>query len=189
MIEESSPSATEKICLQRSLWLFQVCCNLAQAWAPPDDVDVALKHRHSRANLVTTLLTDFEPWELHRGFCDLCEARDRSEAHGHCDQELECIYDHLTELLDRDVDNQRLVEGGKVRGPFSLPDQIDSLAKYQKARNYKAKLLSQGLNFLYWNLRENDASARIAELDRPSGFLDKISDQRFPENMVEELDS
>lgn len=96
---------------------------------------MALKHRHSGANLVTTLLTNFEPWELHRGFCDLCEARDRSEVHGYCDQELECIYDHLTELLGRGVGNPRLVGGGKIRGPFSLPDQIDSLAKYQKALN------------------------------------------------------
>lgn len=127
MIEESSPSATEKICLQRSLWLFQVCCNLAQAWAPPDDLYVALKHRHSRANLVTTLLTNFEPWELHRGFCDLCEARDRSEVHGHCDQELECIYDHLTELLGRAWVIRGWLEGARSVALFRFQTRLTHL--------------------------------------------------------------
>lgn len=55
---------------------------------------------------------------------------------------------------------------------------IDTLANGQRAtetHGAKAKLLSQGLNFLYTYLRETDVSARIINrIERLSGFPDKF---------------
>jgi len=80
-------------------------------------------------------------------------------------QELECIYDHLAELLGRSARDPKVDAVGNRLDPYALPEPIDTIDKMQRMRaihGAKAKLLSQGLVSLYNHIRHTPVSARSA---------------------------
>lgn len=154
--KEPPLSTREEARLHRAFWLFQICCDLSQAWVSSDNMNKALRGPDNKKSLLISYLCKLMPWML---------------------QELECVYDHLAELLDRNTQDPRLDAEGRPRNPFSLPEPIDTIPKAQKAKDVhvaKAKLLSQGLGFLYTYIRKASESDRAKETERLLKFPDEF---------------
>lgn len=149
---EPTPSATEEARLHCAFWLFQVCCDLSKAWASSEHMDKVLGGLHRRERLLRSYLCEFMPWVL---------------------EELESVYNHLAELLDRKPQDPRLDAEARPHRPFSLQESIDTIPKAQSPRDVhgaKAKLLSQGLGFLYTYIRKTTVDDRAKEAERLLGF-------------------
>ena len=88
-------------------------------------------------------LKQFNPWEL---------------------EELNCIYDFLESMLQRDPRDQRLDCLGATVNIYALPTpQLGGAAPGQAGPGVKAKILSEGLPFLQTYLRQTPPRTRVSK--------------------------
>lgn len=152
---EAPPSPSEVNRIHQALWLFQSCCDVSSTWMSTDTWEVEYK-QDTRVMRLKSYLRTFCTWEL---------------------QELECIYDHLAELLERSARDPDVDAVGNRLDPYALPEPIDTIDKMQRMRaihGAKAKLLSQGLVSLHTYIRHTPVSARKASLEKSSGSPDEF---------------
>lgn len=79
-VREPPPSTREEARLHHAFWLFQVCCDLSEAWVSSEYMNKDLGGLDNRKSLLIAYLCKLMPWVL---------------------QELECDCDHMAELLGR----------------------------------------------------------------------------------------
>lgn len=152
---EAPPTPSEVNRIHQALWLFQTCCDVSKIWMSTSLWQDQYKQDTKTMQLKSYLRT-FCTWEL---------------------QELECIYDHLAELLERSSRDPKVDVVGNRLDPYALPEPIDTIDEMQRMRaihGTKAKLLSQGLVSLYNYIRHTPVSTRIASLEKFFGHPDEF---------------
>lgn len=141
-LENPVLSATESHRIRRSLWRFQICCELSSSWMPSGELDLAQSGADDRIPRLMMYLKQFNPWEV---------------------EELNCIYDFLENMLQRDPRDPRLDYLGNTVNPYALPaPRFGAAAPGQAAPGVKAKILSQGLPFLRTYLRQTHPRTRVS---------------------------
>ncbi|MCJ1248440.1 hypothetical protein MMC30_005658 [Trapelia coarctata] len=161
--EGSVLSQTERNRIRYYLWLFQLCCDLSKYWIHSEDIEVAREGGDSRLNRMIKHLEAFDIWRLEK---------------------LWFVYKHLESLLGRTFDIPRAKEVGKLIDPLKMPIPVYSdewFHIHDVLDGAKAKVLAQGLPFLYTYLRIMDLNART----KFEGKLSCIEDQFFVPAMEE----
>ncbi|MCJ1361993.1 hypothetical protein MMC16_001095 [Acarospora aff. strigata] len=148
--EKPNLSATEVHRIQRALWRFQICCELSNSWIPSAELYLADSEGDDRIPRLMIYLRQFNPWEV---------------------EELNCIYDFLENMLERDSQDPRLnylgtpVDSFVLRAPRSCTSRCTEACIAAPAvaalAGVRAKFLSQGLTFLKTYLHNTSPMSRL----------------------------
>lgn len=154
--EEAPPSPTELCRIRRGLWRFQLCCELSNSWCSSSNIELVQSGENERTQRLKYFLTDLSQWEL---------------------QELISVYDHISSVVYGNPKGSRLDVKADLIHPRDLFKGIETrfdLDRLYRTHGARAKLLSQGLDFLHTYIRGTNAECRSKTIDQLSIFEDQF---------------